>query len=265
MMKKELGVEIPFTFLYEKPFIKDISLFIKAGKYEEQPVSLLNPGVTTQGNLFCFPPGGAYGVAYREFAALIQHFSVYTCHFIEEEDRLERYVRIITGIQPGWPYIMLGYSAAGKLIFQVTKTFENHGLEVSDIILVDSLLEKEKKPGEIDENFKKFIIRVQKRMEDTGIGFLKERVKEKMEKYLMYNLSITNLEKIHANVHLILSEETRLANPGNLHCWDKLTTKPVVRCQGFGNHASMFEPGPLQENTKIIQAILDKIKAQRSS
>ena len=96
-------------------------------------------------------------------------------------------------------------------------------------------------------------------MEDTGIGFLKERVKEKIEKYLMYNLSITNLEKVHANVHLILSEETRLVNAGNLHCWDKLTTKPVVRCQGFGKHESMFHPGPVEKNTKVIQEILDNI------
>ena len=259
MMKNEFAVEIPITFLYEKPSIKDISSFIKANEYEEEPVSILNPGVTAQKNLFCFPPGGAYGLGYREFASIIKNFSVYRCSFIEEEGRLEKYTQIITNIQPVGPYLMFGYSAAGKLVFQVTKAFENYGLEVSDIILVDSFFEKENDKEQIIEDTQSLINNIQKRMENSGVGFLKEKVKEKIQKYLMYNLSITNLERIHANVHLVLSRQTPGVNPEKLHCWDKLTTKPVKFYQGFGNHEAMFHPGPVEKNTTVIQEILDNI------
>jgi amino acid adenylation domain-containing protein len=258
-VKNELGVEIPITLLYEKPFIKDISLFIKSKEYEEEPVSLLNPGMPTQKNLFCFPPGGAYGLGYREFASMVKNISVYRCYFIEEDDRLEKYVAIITSIQPVGPYIMLGYSGAGKLIFQVSKAFEDNGLEISDIILVDSFLEEKVNEEEVIEKVGDFIMNIQERMEDSGIGFLKERVKEKIQKYLMYNLSVTSLEKVQARVHLVVSEETSRDNHENLHCWDKLTTKPVVFYQGFGKHESMFHPGPVEKNTKVIQEILDNI------
>jgi thioesterase domain-containing protein/acyl carrier protein len=261
LTKLELGVEIPLTLLFEKPLLKDISTFIKAAKYEEKPVVLVNPGVSAKKNLFCFPPGGAYGLVYREFASSIKNSSVYSCHFIEEDDRLEKYVEIITEIQPVGPYVMLGYSAAGKLLFQVTRALENHGLEVSDIILVDSLLRNEEDKEEVIENYRAFIDAVQERMEDLGIGFLKQRVKEKMQKYFDYNLGITktNLEVIHANVHLVVSEKTFRGNPENLHCWDRLTTKTVVIHRGFGDHLSMFKAGPLEKNTMVIQGILDEM------
>lgn len=45
LAKEELSVEIPIAALFEKPVVKDISMFIKAAKYEEKPVVLLNPGI----------------------------------------------------------------------------------------------------------------------------------------------------------------------------------------------------------------------------
>jgi amino acid adenylation domain-containing protein len=258
LAKKELNVEMPIAALFERPVIKDISMFIKAEKYEEKPAVLLNPDIPAQKNLFCFPPGGAYGLVYREFAAVIKNISVYTCHFIEEEDRLEQYVRIITDIQPEGPYVVLGYSAAGKLVFQVTRALENHGREVSDIILVDSVFRKDIDEKKIIDKYTAFINAILERMDDLGIGFLKERIKDKMQKYLKYNLSITNLEKVHANVQFIVGEETARGKAENLHCWDDLTTKKVVLHKGFGDHISMFQPGVLEKNTAIIQGILNE-------
>jgi len=257
LAKKELNVEIPIAALFERPVIKDISMFIKAAKYEEKPAVLLNPGIPAQKNLFCFPPGGAYGLVYREFAAVIKNISVYTCHFIEEEDRLEQYVNIVTDIQPRGPYVVLGYSAAGKLVFQVTRALENQGREVSDIILVDSVFRKDIDEQKIIDKYTAFINAILERMDDLGIGFLKERIKDKMQKYLKYNLGVTNLEKVHANVQFIVGEETARGKTENLHCWDDLTTKKVVLHKGFGDHISMFQPGVLEKNTALIQGILD--------
>ncbi|MFC2146222.1 thioesterase domain-containing protein, partial [Acidobacteriota bacterium] len=50
-----------------------------------------------------------------------------------------------TNYQPEGPYILLGWSAAGVLIFQVVRELEKRGREVSDIILIDSFFNREKK------------------------------------------------------------------------------------------------------------------------
>ena len=106
---------------------------------KNQFVLLNQPG---QKKLFFFPPAAGFGLAYQGLANIMNDYSIYSFNFIENENRLHEYVEIITNIQPTGPYILFGWSAAGKLIFKVVGALENRGFEVSDIILFDCFWKK---------------------------------------------------------------------------------------------------------------------------
>jgi thioesterase domain-containing protein len=192
-------------------------------------------------------------------ASVISDYSFYSFNFIEDEDRMKQYVDIITNLQPFGPYIMYGYSASGSLIFKITKELENHGHEVSDIILADSFWSENRASQEAFHELQKgFIESFDKTLEKWDMQFLKDKVRQKTEKYLLFMRSVATLEVVNANVHLITSEQSRKAK--TVPNWDKFTTKPLVIYNGFGGHADMFEPDHLSKNAAIIQEILDKIK-----
>ena len=255
---KELGIEVPITQLFDEPLIIGISSYIESKKFVEEPVALLNQ--SAQKKLFCFPPGVGFGVAYSNLASLIKDYAFYSFNFIEEENRLEQYVDIITKLQPVGPYILFGYSAAGGLVFEVTNALENHGCEVSDVILADSYW-SEDRTIEPDDNgpggFGEFVRDVQRVLEMWELDFLKDKVKERMKKYQEYVDGISSLDVVNANVHLIISEqrreEGRNADTSN---WKKYTHKAVETYDGYGMHINMFDPEHLEKNADVIQAIL---------
>ena len=75
---------------------------------------------------------------YSDLAKSIQSHSFYAFDFIEEDERIEKYVELILNTQPEGPYQLLGYSAGGNLAFEVAAELERIGKEVSDLILLDS-------------------------------------------------------------------------------------------------------------------------------
>ncbi len=254
---KTFGVGISITQIYNNPIIQEISKQVKSKKYVEEPVVLLNQ--PTEKKLFCFPPGVGFGVAYQSLAETLENYAVYAFNFIEEKNRLETYVDIITTLQPCGPYHLLGYSAAGGLTFQVAAALENHSHRVSDIIFADcywSENEQEIAGNNMlrEEDGTEFQRLVGEQLEALGMAFFKEKVAVKMEQYEAYNNALTHLEPIKANVHLIVSAQARKENrPPN---WDKHTTGSFTVYNGFGNHLDMFKTGPLERNVDIIKKIL---------
>jgi thioesterase domain-containing protein len=172
----------------------------------------------------------------------------------------------MVNFQPTGPFILFGWSAAGKLIFELTRVLELCGREVSDIILSDSSFEKEQKLDDegYEEECKGFIAQVEKLLEQLGVEFLKEKVRKKVKKYFHYYRNVNTLEVINANLHLIISEETQERESVNLQCWDEFTTKPVMIYNGFGRHENMVSPGALEKNAELIRKILDRIESETS-
>jgi fengycin family lipopeptide synthetase D len=220
-------------------------------------VVLLNR--STPRNLFLFPPAVGFGVAYQGLANLLNDSSFYSFNFIENENRLKEYADIMTNLQPTGPYILFGWSAAGKLIFEVAGVLEQCGREVSDIILVDSLFSKNKivDAQEYEEEKLKSMLEVEQYLGKMGIEFLKEKVRKKIEQYLNYFRNTVTFGVIHANVHLITSEDTQGNSEIDIRCWDEFTTKTVSIYNGFGSHGEMFAPGLLEKNAGIIRKILN--------
>jgi amino acid adenylation domain-containing protein len=209
---KEFGIEMSITQLFDKPKIKEISSYLKSNKYVDDPVLVLNQSNQEQKKLFCFPPAIGSGMVYQNLASIINDYSIYSFNFIEEDDRLTKYVDIITNLQPVGPYILFGWSASGGLIFEITKVLEDRGYEVSDIIFADCFWIENRPPeNEMaeDEIAPEFSRRIEMFLDALGAGFLKDKVEKKAGKYQAYNQNLTHLEKINANVHLILSEQSK--------------------------------------------------------
>jgi thioesterase domain-containing protein len=157
---------------------------------------------------------------------------------------------------------LFGWSAAGGLTFEVAKALESNGCDVSDIIFADCYWTKEKIPVDSGED-QAFFRHIETVLEGWGMAFLKERVRGRAEKYMSYIRNLTSLEMIHANVHLIVSEQTRQGDDKNMGSnWDKFTHRSVMTYNGFGSHDNMFEPGALEKNAELIREILTKIAAK---
>lgn len=249
----EFGMQIPVTTIFENPSIKKIAVFIRTGRSVESPMLLLNS--ETERKLFCFPPGAGFGIAYKSLASAFDHVSFYAFNFIEEEDRVKQYAELITGTQPAGPYVLFSYSASGGLAFQVAKELENQGHEVSDIIMADSFWNEgnNREYGDAEVEFINF---AEKFLEQGKMGFLVEKVKQRMEGFLRFVANLKSLEVIHTHIHVLFSEEYKDETPN----WDKLTSKPMTTYGGAGNHTDMFSaPGTLEANARILRQILDGI------
>jgi thioesterase domain-containing protein/acyl carrier protein len=267
---REFDVEVSVTQIFNNPIIKNISKIIKENILAvDTPFVLLNRRETEK-KIFCFPPQVGYGIMYQTIASIAEDYSWYSFNFIEDidpEERIKIYMDCITDIQPKGPYIFFGYSAAGTLTFQAAKALENHGHQVSDIIFFDCGFSKTKSP-EPSEEYKKLIEQATDNLlNGIGADFLRERVLLKTYKYMEYYGNIDNLEKINANVHLVISEEfqnhikkDRELDP---RCWEEFTTKDCFYYIGSGQHQKMFVDGPKEKNSKLLRDILNSIESGR--
>ncbi|MDQ1350096.1 MAG: hypothetical protein QG657_397, partial [Acidobacteriota bacterium] len=259
LIYKEFEYEATANQIYLNPTIQAIAKSIISKKYVDEPVVLLNqPG---QKILFFFPPGAGFGVSYQALANIMKDYSIYSFNFIENENRLNEYVEIITTIQKNGPYVLAGWSAAGKLVFEVAGMLEYNDREVSDIIMVDSLLRENITTDEekLAEMRNELIQDVQEALEEQGVEFVLEEVKKKAKKYTNYISHTGELGVIHAKVHLILSENIQNNPKIDIECWDKRTTNRVKIYNGFGNHSEMLIQGlPLEKNAELIKTILNR-------
>jgi amino acid adenylation domain-containing protein len=250
---KEIGVEVSIVQIYDSPLIREIGKFVAARKYVEYPVVLFNS--LQEKRIFCFPPSIGLGIVFKPFAILLDDCSVYGVNFIESEDRLSQYVDAITGQEPNGPYIFLGYSCAGEITMEVAKALEDRGLEVSDIIFCDCFFQEGVEMEIKERTLNRYTGNIEKRLEEWGVAFVKDKVIGKTTKYLRYAQTTTELKPVNANIHLILSETNKDIEEKN--CWDKLTHNISAIYYGFGHHTGMFDPGALEENVKVIRKILN--------
>jgi fengycin family lipopeptide synthetase D len=258
-MYKEFQVDMPFAQIIEHPRIMDVANFIIKNNLYEQPVVLLNQ--KRQKKVFCFPDQMGYGYGYGNLAALLDDYSFYSLTFIEDEDRINRYIDIITGIQPTGPYVFFGHSAAGRLTYVIAAAFEKRGYEVSNIVFADCVFIEDSGLDVTEEYLATFRMSVGEFLRQLNAEFLLEKVFAKAKKYLNYLVSIVSLERLNANVHLVISEEVQQEAPdSHIHSWEKLTTKTYKIYKGCGTHRGMLRGSDLEKNKVIIKKILDEIE-----
>jgi amino acid adenylation domain-containing protein len=263
---KEFDLEVPIVKIFNNPRIKDISTYIlnsQIGNFVEEEYILLNKEKTRK--LFVFPPGIGYGTAYQKFSTFLVDYSIYAFNFIEDENRIKKYTDLITSISTVKPCVLIGYSAGGNLAFEVTKELEKEGYEVSDLIFIDSNLKIENEllsESEFNKNLETYATAASEYLKPYGLESVKNKVIEKVAKYLNYFHNLKNIGIVNANIHLITNEEKRgkeeSASTPSVS-WEKLTKNNFKIYPGYGEHPAMLSDGYIEKNIEILKKILAHI------
>jgi iturin family lipopeptide synthetase A len=262
-------IPIGVVQLFKTPTIEGIAGYItdrqkKPGSAPgEEAVVLLTPRAPK--NIFFFPPIIGYGLGYRDLAHRLNGYAVYAFNFLEEDDRLRRYVDLITGIQAAGPYILFGYSAGGCLAFEVAGEMERQGLRVSDIIMMDTFRRSHRDYDEGKmveyEQFRRFL---KEGMAGYGIDYLEKRVMAKTGKFKHYILDLAGSQPVQANIHLLAAASDRRREGPLPHGWHRLTRGSYLTYDAGGRHVEMLNPGYLEENAAIVNRVLAAIEERQA-
>lgn len=260
---KQLDIKIPITQILNKETIKEITMDMLDNEFIEYLEEVTRLNDEKDKKVFTFPPVIGYGVVFKGLANTINSHSIYAFNFIESENRIKEYVNLIIDVQKEGPYILMGYSAGGKLAFEVAKELENQGYEVSDIILIDSGVKEMSTIGL--NNDSKLMNNVERFMSLEAPlmwEYINESVKRKTYNYSLYFNKLINKGKVNANIYQVScsnedvdDELIRLKKK-----WKDLTTKYFVMYEGDGEHGNMLEEDYCKKNAQIIKKILNSLE-----
>ncbi|MGG1267861.1 thioesterase domain-containing protein, partial [Brevibacillus laterosporus] len=262
----DIRVEIPIRVVFEMPTVEAMAEEIVRSmfaKNNSKPITKLNEHGCL--NVFCFPPAIGYGMAYIEMAKLLEHHCIlYGIDFIEEynndEELMEQYVKILTDVQGSQPYVFLGYSIGGNLAFEVAKAMELKGYEVKDIIMLDSILSKR----EAESSKEDALQEIDFLLEDTPEQYkhlVTPTYTNRIYSYARYRNQLVNEGTVQANIHeLVASDSTRIGpTVESPWSWEHATLGNHIQYQARGTHEEMLDPEMIEDNTRIVRLILQKI------
>jgi thioesterase domain-containing protein/acyl carrier protein len=261
-VREIFNVEIPMSLVFKTPFLRNISAYLMEDKFkanEEEIVVLLGPEKIRSEKIFCFPPAVGYGIAYMGLAPLLSSYSIYAFNYIDDEDKdkMEKYVETIIEIQPKGAYILLGYSAGGRLCLKAAELLEKQGYQVRDIILLDCYSQRKSVLVEVkEERIREFNDQLKQGLKELGLEHMTDNVMERMEKYGQYHdlLQAREPVPIHANIHLIKAEDKQ-GQEGFIG-WEAFTQGEYHEYEGFGIHKEMLYPDFIEQNADVINNIL---------
>ncbi len=175
-------------------------------------------------------------------------FSFYAFNYIEDEDKIDKYLNIIKSIQKKGTYILLGFSAGASLVLEISKKMKNENVL---IILMDGFFGEINK-DEVDKKVNEYIIDTLK-LENNN-KFLNQVLKSKIESYISY-LENRNCIKVSKDIHIMQSEE--MSNR-EVDLLKELTTGNVIAYKAYGNHLDLISPKYIEKNVTILKEILKK-------
>lgn len=158
-------------------------------------------------------------------------------------------------IQKTGSYTLVGYSAGGNLAFEVARVMEEQGLEVEDVILIDSMkkvkaIERSKKDMEIEW------LQFAKTNPDLAgyleIDSIREELVQRVTGYMDYCNRLINIGMVQAKLHLITAEDEGVTNDS----WRDTTYSDYQVYHGQGTHRDLLSGKNLRVNAQIIKDIL---------
>jgi thioesterase domain-containing protein/acyl carrier protein len=267
----ELGIEVPFNQVFRTPNIEKMAEELLKGKMAQEHDSIITK-LNENGalNLFCFPPVVGYGAVFYELAKLLENHSVvygldYMDHHGHYEEMIHQYVDAIVRIQDQSPYVFLGYSSGGRLAFEVAKAMENRGYVVSDILIIDSMKKNEKTepfPETMENEIDQLLDIVGDKYDLFQMTpLMRERIRQKMYAYMMYDHQLENTGKVRANIHSLVAEgkEARQVAPSNVLLWQDATLNAALEYEMIGEHTDVLTSRFVEKNATVIQLIVKKI------
>ena len=260
MINKRLNIEISLKYIFEFPTIKTAAevfarLTSKNYKAEENYV-VFNEGKDAA--VFCFPPQVAYGISYYELAKRIENVTFYSFDFIRHKNRLQEYTEKIVKLQKNGPYIFFGYSSGGTLAFEVARHMAEKGLNVSDIIMLDTICNYQEEDYSI-EKVETETNNILDRFAEIfkGDKNIREKVYLKMKSYYRYIHGVLITGKIDANIHLVKSDSKD--EPFVNNNWRSFTSSNYNEYKGFGSHIDMLQGDNLQNNALLVKELLQGV------
>ncbi|WP_367818270.1 amino acid adenylation domain-containing protein [Paenibacillus sp. SI8] len=259
---ESLREEVPLHYVFQHPTVEKMAEYVDSKELRidfNQPITLLNR--KTDHPVFCFPPVGGFGFVFKEIADHLDSHALYALDFIETEDRLERYIELVTRVQAEGPYVFMGYSAGGNLMFELAKAMEAKGYEVSDLIMLDAS-RKSKVIRQSEKTVAKEIDALVKEAESSekyedyvrNEGF-KTTVIQKMRSYMVYLNGLQNSGTVRANIHLVHDIHSS-SKPGSSTAWNQSTAAQYRLYAGAGPHEDMLDAPYAAKNAEIVKRIL---------
>jgi thioesterase domain-containing protein len=211
------------------------------------------------------PPLFGYGAAFRDFGALLPQTEFHAFDFLEDENRLERYVAAMRTAMAGRPALLLGYSGGGNLGFAVAKAATRAGCPPSALVLLDSPRKQHviaQDDAEIEAQMSSNLDYFRLRMEaDADYRAyvehpeLRAMMTRRMKRFICHLNGLIDDGQIGADIHLIRSDQEWSSDEA-WNSWARGTTGRFIRHQGSGAHAHMTEGEHAQYNAGIVSNIL---------
>ncbi len=269
LIKDRLLVDVPLQEVLHTFTVKRVAEVVDAikgyNRYANKPITLLNKNRDSK--LFCFPPLTGYGIIFKEFAAFLDSHALYGFDFVASTARIDMYRNMIVQIQKEGPYRLLGYSAGGNLAFEVAKSLEERGYEVSDLLLLNSqckikpIVRTEEQVGRQIERLFEEISR--KATEFTANEFVKNVIRKTMLGFLEYESELVNEGTVQAHIHWIGSEagdggEDGDGAEGVYVPWKDCSAGAYSEYAGNGAHFDMLQGEAVRGNASLVMSILKK-------
>ncbi|OCA96721.1 non-ribosomal peptide synthetase [Clostridium beijerinckii] len=263
-IKEKLKIDIPLSVLFTKLTVKELSEYIEKGTFNCKDYIIFNEHA--QKNIICFPPSLGYGFVFNKLSEKLKDYKMYCYNFVYSNNIIEDYVERILRISNDREFVFLGYSAGGKLAVEIADKMNKMGYSVTDIILIDSM------PLNFKQKYTDYSYRVSKeelfqivsQNMPEYINFIDNNAYENMANYLKYYDSFSNVKEIDSKLHLILMPDNyrKIEGVDNLKIYNmwKQITNEVIMYNGVGKHQYMLTEDNIDENSKIIFNIIDKIQ-----
>lgn len=251
----EFKVELDYKDVFLSPTISELSKKISSlliNDYNENVdlganYSLLNEKCDR--NIFAFPPITGYGLAFNDISKCIKNFSLYAFNYIEDEDKIDKYIQDIKSIQSEGPYLLLGFSAGADIVMDIAGKI-GAGVKV---VLMDGFFGKIEKK-DIEEKLKFF---VQYSMDyakiETENSFLREILERKIRNYMEYMADKGKFgEPIDSDIYFIQSQEMKDSEVEEIA---KLTKGKIIKFRATGNHFDLLKAEFADKNAKVIEEV----------
>ncbi|WP_030253872.1 non-ribosomal peptide synthetase/type I polyketide synthase [Streptomyces violens] len=261
-LRTEYDTEIPVGPLFKDTTLRGMARTVEhvvAGEADDAPpyVRFGPDDPAPDRTVFCFPPAGGHGAAYRELAAQLGDFHVVAFDYLPDEDKAARYADLIAALRPDGPCALLGYSLGGNLAFEVAKELERRGREVSRLVLLDSYRFTEAGPLDA-EQLARFEEGLRDRLgERAGAGPLAEETIGQARDYLAFCCRTPNLGTVAAPITVIAAERSGLPYVlGKRAGWQESSRTGAVRLDGSGTHDELLDPAHLGHNARLAREAL---------
>ena len=268
--------------LFRFPTIREYAAYWSAGiegadEFRRLGFYRINNQYPQHYTLICLPPLIGFSFNFHRMKEIIQH-PIYLFNMLVESmdgDELAdnraliaEYVRQVKLIDRQGPLVLVGWSAGGKLAFEVCQALEADGIEVHKMIMVDVNRKVHPLPEKYIQHQLSLLRRRLKRINTAPPEI--ENSQRRMRRYYDFYLTVEHGGAVNADIEMIASKYLNLADhketPNLLteetageigsKYWADMTTGGFRIHEGFGKHADMFNADYIELNAGVIKRLL---------